>query len=73
MNGKVKALETKKEIKTLATKAELKAEQDKIVKLKTHDLSYILGKNFLGDDGSQNMFVYQPTLSTLELKKTQRH
>ena len=23
---------------------------------------------FLGDDGSQNMFVYQPTLDTLELK-----
>ena len=24
---------------------------------------------FVGDDGSQNMFVYQPTLDTLELKK----
>ena len=23
---------------------------------------------FLGDDGSQNMFAYQPTLDTLELK-----
>ena len=23
---------------------------------------------FLGDDGSQNMFVYQATLDTLELK-----
>ena len=27
-------------ITTLATKAELKPEQDKIIKLKTHDLSY---------------------------------
>ena len=25
---------------------------------------------FWGDDGSQNMFVYQPTLDTLGLKKT---
>ena len=56
-------------MKTLATKVELKAEQDEIVKLETHDLSYLLGKNFFGDDGSQNMFIYQPKLSTLELKK----
>ena len=39
----------------LGTKVELKAEQDKIVKLQTHDLSYFLGKIFFGDDGSQNM------------------
>ena len=32
---------------TLATKAELKAKQDKIVKLQTRDLSYFLGKIFL--------------------------
>ena len=25
---------------------------------------------FTRDDGSQNVFVYQPTLDTLELKKT---
>ena len=25
---------------------------------------------FIGDDGSQNMFVYQPALDKLELKKT---
>ena len=67
-------LATKEEIKKLATKAELKAEQDKIVKLETHDLSYFLGKIFLffGYDGFQNLFVYQPTLSTLELKKKTR-
>ena len=56
-------------LSTLATKAELKAEQDKIVKLQTHDLSYFLGKNFFGDDGSQNMFAYQPALDMLELEK----
>ena len=36
---------------TLATKAELKAEQDKVVKLQTHDLSFLFGKNFFGNDG----------------------
>ena len=48
-------------IKKLATKAELKAEQDKIVKLETYELSHFLGKNLYGDGGSQNMSVYQPT------------
>ena len=43
--------------------------QDKIVKLETRDLSYFLGKNFFCDDGFQNIFVYQPTADTLELKK----
>ena len=51
--GKNSDLNTK--FATLATKSELKAEQDKIVKL--------------GDDGFQNMFVYQPAFNTLELKK----
>ena len=34
-------------IKKLAARAKLKAEQDKIFKLERHDLSYILGKDFL--------------------------
>ena len=46
-------------ITTLATKAELKPEQDKIIKLKTHDLSYFLDKNIFGDDCFQNMLVYK--------------
>ena len=54
---------------TLATESELKAEQYKIGKSQTHDLSYFLGKNFFRDDGLENMFVYQPTLDILELKK----
>ena len=58
-------------LKALATKAELKAKEYKIVKLQTHDLCYFLGKIFFGDDGFQNMFVYQPKpkLDTLELKE----
>ena len=54
---------------TLATKGELKVQQDIVVKMKTYDLSYFLGKSFFGDDGFQNTFVYQPTL---ELKKKTR-
>ena len=47
---------------TLVTKAELKAEHDKIVKLKTHNLSYFL------DDGFQNMFV---NIEYVRVKKIQ--
>ena len=38
LNKMVKPLTKEAEIKKLATKAELKAEQDKIVKLQTYDL-----------------------------------
>ena len=37
---------------TLATKAELKAEGDKTMKLKTHYLNYFLCKNCFGNDVS---------------------
>ena len=56
-------------VKKSGLNAELKTEQDKILKLQTYDLSYFPGKNCFGDDGSLNMFVYQPALDTFELKK----
>ena len=34
--------------------------------MQTHSLSYFLCKCFFGDDGFQNMIVYQPTLNTLK-------
>ena len=46
----------------ISNKTELKAEQEKIVKLQTHNLSYFLGKNVFGDDRFQNMSVHQQTL-----------
>ena len=55
-------------ISTLSTKPELKAEQDKIVKLKTYDLSYFLDKNVSGDIDSQNMFVSQLNLGLYSYK-----
>ena len=39
---------------TLATKAELKAEQDKFVKLQVLDSNYFFGKSHYEDDGTQN-------------------
>ena len=42
----VKNSDLNTKLATLGTKAELKAEQDKIVKLQIHSLSYFLGKNF---------------------------
>ena len=37
----------------------MKPEQEKIVKLGAFNSNYFHGKIFFGDDGSQNMFVYQ--------------
>ena len=62
--------DVKTKLATLATKAELQAQQEKPVKQQAHDLISFFGKNFSDDDGSPNIFVYQPTLDTLELKKT---
>ena len=42
---------------------------EKIEKMQIFDLSCFLGQKFFGDDGFQNMFVYQPTFSTLDIKK----
>ena len=65
----VKSSDLNTKFSTLATKAELKADQDKIVKLETRDSNFFLAKYFFGDDGFQNMFVYEPILDTLDLKK----
>ena len=50
----------RQKIATLATKAELKVEQDKIVKIQVFDLSYFCDKGYFEDDGSQNYLVFQP-------------
>ena len=38
-----------------------------MVKLPRHDLGYFFGKKFFGNNGFQNMFIYQP-FNTLEFK-----
>ena len=50
----------KKKAATLATKAEPKAEQDKIIKLQAFDSNYFRGKNHFEDDGNQKYLVFQP-------------
>lgn len=47
----VKHSSLNKKLWRLAVKAELKVEQDKTVKLRTHDVRYFLDENFFGDDG----------------------
>ena len=42
------------------------------MKLRAFDSSYFCGKTFSGDDGFQNVFVYQPRFNTLEIKKNTR-
>ena len=49
-----------KKVATLGTKAELKAEKDKIIKLQASDSSYFCGKNHFEDDGTQNYLIFQP-------------
>ena len=45
--------------------------QKRLNSLITKHYNFLSGrKHFTRNDGSQNMFVYQPTLDTLELKKT---
>ena len=49
-----------KYVAKLATKSELKAEQEKILKLQAFDSSYFRGKSHFEDDGTQNYLVLQP-------------
>ena len=55
-----------KKIETLATKAELKAEQHKIVKLQMYELSLFIAQYFF-IDGSQNLLIFQSILNTFTI------
>ena len=59
-NEKIKTLTTKEEIKALPGKAELKLEQDKIVKLETYDLSLFIDPSSFNNDGAQLYLILQP-------------
>ena len=50
----VKNSDLNMKLATLATKAELKAEQDKFVKLQVFDSNYFFDKSHYEDDGTQN-------------------
>ena len=53
-------------LEILATKPELKAEQDKMVKLRT----FFLCKSFFSEDDTQNMLFISQTLVRYSYKKT---
>ena len=56
----------KEEIKKLATKAELKSEQDTIVRLQSHDLSLFVSKSYFIIDGAQLYLILQSLYYTLK-------
>ena len=60
IDGFVKNTDFDEKIKKLATKAKLKVEQDKTVKLQTFNSSYFCGKSHLEDHGARNYLVFQP-------------
>ena len=47
-------------LETLATKAEIKVEQDKVLKILAFDSSYFSDKSCFEDDGFQTYLVFQP-------------
>ena len=47
-----------KKVETLARKAELKAEQNKITKWQAFNSSYFRGKSHFEDDGTQNYMLF---------------
>ena len=50
----------------MATKEELKAEQYKLVKLETYDLSLFIGQSYFNNEGSPNYVIFQPPYCTLK-------
>ena len=56
---------TKEEIEKLAKKTELKAEQDKIVKLKTYDLNLFSGQKYFVNNRAQLYIIFQRLYYTL--------
>ena len=53
LNEKIKISTRKEKIKKIATKTELNAEQDKIVKLQIYDSSFFIGQSYFVNDGAQ--------------------
>ena len=60
LSGFTKNADLNKKDTTLATKAKLKTEKDKIITLQAFDSSYFCGKSYFEDDGTQNYLVFQP-------------
>ena len=55
----IESADSNKEVQILATKAELIAEEEKMVKFQAFNSSYFCGKSHFQDDGTQNYSVLQ--------------
>ena len=73
-DAKIKDIESKyfttsdhNKSKKSATKAELKAEEDKVLKLQTYDSSLFIGQSYVINDGPQNFLIFQPIYKTLKM------
>ena len=62
---KDKNISNKRRHKTLATKAELKAGEDKIVKLQRCDSSLFIGQSYFSNDGAKLHLIFQPVYKTI--------
>ena len=60
VSGFIENSDLHKKLETPLTKAKLKDEKDKIVKLQEFNLSYFRGKSHFKDDGTQLYLVAQP-------------
>ena len=64
ISGFINNADLDNKVATLATKAELKAEQDKIIKLQVFDSIYFRGKShFVDDDSTQKYLLFQSIYS----------
>ena len=64
ISGFIKNFYLDKKIQKSAAKAELKTEQNEIVKLHTHDSSLFIAQSYSFNDGSQNFLICQPIFNT---------
>ena len=58
-----------KKVETLATKPELKANQDSIVKLQAFDSSYFCWKSHFEDDWTSKHWMFNPVFKYIFFKK----
>ena len=65
LNKKIGTVTTKEEIKTLVLKAELKAEQDKIVKRQIFNPHLFIGQSYFDNNGAQLSLIFQPIYKTI--------
>ena len=64
ISGFINNADLDNKVATSATKAELKAEKDKIIKLQVFDSIYFRGKShFVDDDSTQKYLLFQPIYS----------